>query len=223
MNATDPCARCGHALQRHARGYRYGGEHVTHRPCMFLLATDAPTVQRWCPCENFVRMPTAKTRHQKHVDELARIQSELRAIDLNDRATPSVLVQLAAAVEALQTEIMERFLDVADVVARAPRAQSTTAALSPCPRCGTTVPTTFRAGELTYRCPRCAAEIRAGMNELTSTVRPLMKSAPTSRVQVLTADGRCDHCGKPEAFNVLCPECEELACSECGRVECCCG
>jgi len=32
----------------------------------------------------------------------------------------------------------------------------------------------------------------------------------------------CDHCGKPERFNVLCPECEDLVCEICGRVECCC-
>ena len=34
---------------------------------------------------------------------------------------------------------------------------------------------------------------------------------------------RCDHCGKPERFCVLCPDCEALACELCGRVECCCG
>lgn len=33
----------------------------------------------------------------------------------------------------------------------------------------------------------------------------------------------CDHCGKPEAFCVLCPDCEERACTSCGRVNCCCG
>jgi hypothetical protein len=32
----------------------------------------------------------------------------------------------------------------------------------------------------------------------------------------------CDHCGEPEAFNVLCPDCEQLCCTSCGRVECCC-
>lgn len=42
-------------------------------------------------------------------------------------------------------------------------------------------------------------------------------------VRTLTTDSKCDNCGKPEAFNVLCPECEELCCNECGRVECCCG
>lgn len=30
----------------------------------------------------------------------------------------------------------------------------------------------------------------------------------------------CDYCGKPEEFNVLCPECERLVCVECGRPEC---
>ena len=33
---------------------------------------------------------------------------------------------------------------------------------------------------------------------------------------------RCDHCGRPERFNVLCAACEQLACSDCGRVKCCC-
>lgn len=32
----------------------------------------------------------------------------------------------------------------------------------------------------------------------------------------------CDHCGKPERFNVLCPDCEALVCLECGCIECCC-
>jgi hypothetical protein len=39
---------------------------------------------------------------------------------------------------------------------------------------------------------------------------------------VRTEDSVCDHCGKAERFNVLCPDCEELACNECGRVECVC-
>jgi predicted Zn-ribbon and HTH transcriptional regulator len=34
--------------------------------------------------------------------------------------------------------------------------------------------------------------------------------------------GTCDHCGKPERFCVLCAECEQLCCTECARVECCC-
>lgn len=33
---------------------------------------------------------------------------------------------------------------------------------------------------------------------------------------------RCDHCGAPEPFGVLCAECEQLVCTDCGRVECCC-
>lgn len=33
---------------------------------------------------------------------------------------------------------------------------------------------------------------------------------------------RCDHCGRPERFNVLCPDCEQLVCETCGRVDCCC-
>jgi hypothetical protein len=32
----------------------------------------------------------------------------------------------------------------------------------------------------------------------------------------------CDHCGRVEQFCVLCPDCEELACTDCGRVLCCC-
>jgi hypothetical protein len=43
-----------------------------------------------------------------------------------------------------------------------------------------------------------------------------------SEVRTLTAESVCDHCGRPEAFNVLCPECEQLVCNECGRVHCCC-
>lgn len=33
---------------------------------------------------------------------------------------------------------------------------------------------------------------------------------------------KCDHCGKPERFNVLCADCEQLVCTDCGRVVCCC-
>lgn len=33
---------------------------------------------------------------------------------------------------------------------------------------------------------------------------------------------RCDHCGKPERFNVLCAACEEATCETCGRVQCAC-
>lgn len=36
------------------------------------------------------------------------------------------------------------------------------------------------------------------------------------------AVNRCDHCRKPESFNVLCPDCELLVCPGCGRVTCCC-
>jgi hypothetical protein len=32
----------------------------------------------------------------------------------------------------------------------------------------------------------------------------------------------CDHCGKPERFCVLCPDCERSCCTVCGRVECLC-
>jgi hypothetical protein len=32
----------------------------------------------------------------------------------------------------------------------------------------------------------------------------------------------CDNCGKPEKFNVLCPDCEQLVCLVCGRVNCVC-
>lgn len=32
----------------------------------------------------------------------------------------------------------------------------------------------------------------------------------------------CDHCGEPERFCVLCPDCEQLCCEDCGRVECVC-
>lgn len=30
----------------------------------------------------------------------------------------------------------------------------------------------------------------------------------------------CAHCGKPEPFCMLCPECEARACVHCGRVGC---
>lgn len=33
---------------------------------------------------------------------------------------------------------------------------------------------------------------------------------------------RCDHCGEPERFNVLCPNCEAVVCETCGCVVCCC-
>lgn len=36
------------------------------------------------------------------------------------------------------------------------------------------------------------------------------------------AVSHCEHCGKVESFNVLCPACEELCCNECGRVDCVC-
>ena len=42
-------------------------------------------------------------------------------------------------------------------------------------------------------------------------------------VVMLTTESTCDHCGKPEAFSVLCSDCEMLVCNECGRVECACG
>jgi hypothetical protein len=33
----------------------------------------------------------------------------------------------------------------------------------------------------------------------------------------------CDHCGKPEKYNVLCGDCEQLVtCFNCGRVKCIC-
>lgn len=32
----------------------------------------------------------------------------------------------------------------------------------------------------------------------------------------------CDHCGTPEEFSILCPDCEAICCTDCGRVECCC-
>lgn len=32
----------------------------------------------------------------------------------------------------------------------------------------------------------------------------------------------CDHCGRPEKFNVLCPNCERFVCTDCGRVFCIC-
>jgi hypothetical protein len=53
---------------------------------------------------------------------------------------------------------------------------------------------------------------------LTPTTTP---AAPRTG-QPDTFPWRCDHCGKPEPFNVLCSACEELACTDCGRVECCC-
>lgn len=33
---------------------------------------------------------------------------------------------------------------------------------------------------------------------------------------------RCVNCGARWSFAPLCPNCETLACGECGRVECCC-
>lgn len=51
---------------------------------------------------------------------------------------------------------------------------------------------------------------------------PHADTTPCAVCGVLCRSGVCDHCGKPERFNVLCPDCERLVCDGCGRVDCCC-
>lgn len=68
--------------------------------------------------------------------------------------------------------------------------------------------------------PRKPGPVRPSAFMVTEAVEGASSKPP---VRVLDDSSCCDHCGKPEHFNVLCPECEELACSECGRVLCICG
>ena len=109
----------------------------------------------------------------------------------------------------------------------------------------------LRARELAHTvrwCPECGAHKRLERERWTKWVpcgvqrlRPLKRGEAAAAVSKMRSDLRqlelpesfapplpsftpstCDHCGEPEAFNVLCPACEELCCSECGRVECVC-
>jgi hypothetical protein len=80
---------------------------------------------------------------------------------------------------------------------------------------------------------QCARVLAAEVERLRASLTSCQKSncelvaakvepAATWQPSLGDPDGRSDHCGKPEPFRVLCGDCEQLVCTDCGRVECCC-
>jgi len=105
-------------------------------------------------------------------DEYSARTEGLVSVRKFGEAAHALLPELAAELERLHTSINQALVllesgraagdTLRAAIEKAEPQPSTrfqsTSTLSPCPRCGETVPTTFKAGVLTYQCLKCAED-----------------------------------------------------------------
>lgn len=140
--------------------------------CRFYAAAHAALGPEGCVTRELERLRAVSEAYADYrttTDEvIATLQRHTKDAQKENAILLARLVKVSAAAkdayQALEVDNVyaQRLAAVLNEIPETPAAalqRAATSTLSPCPRCGETVPTTFRNGVLTYRCMKCAGSL----------------------------------------------------------------